>query len=296
MRSPAARIGEEAVSDITGRVETPLWRPGKLKRVVEAAFYPLFWTLNRPAAAALSRAIYDFALRCNGMAINFDGRHGLTRAEERFLERISPSLQGKVLLDVGANHGSYAAFLSRIAPGATIYAFEPHPQTFQDMAEKLSGLNVRPVQLALSDVSGDARLYDFQNNDGSTQASLSRDAVEMFDQEVVGHEVRSTTLDDFLAEHRIDRVAFLKIDTEGFDLKVLTGASRAIAERRIDVIQFEFIPANIATHVTMRDFFEALPGYDIHRLCLNGDLLPVFPYDVKTCEIYVTQNLVAKPR
>jgi hypothetical protein len=44
----------------------------------------------------------------------------------------------------------------------------------------------------------------------------------------------------------------------------------------------------------MRDFFAALPGYRLHRLCLNGELLPLPDYDVKTCEIFVTQNLVAR--
>lgn len=278
------------------RVETPLWRGGSARRAVEMAFYPLFWALNRPGAAVLSRAIYDFALRCNGIAINFPGRHGLNSAEERFLRRVAPALQDGVLLDVGANRGCYAAYLRQLAPNSTIYAFEPHPATFARMAERLSGARVHTVRQALSDHAGATQLFDFAAEDGSTQASLSRAAVEIFDSGVVGHEVTSTTLDDFLDAERIEKVAFLKIDTEGFDLKVLQGATRAIREKRIRMMQFEFIPANIATHVTMRDFFTALPGYDIYRLCLNGSLMPLFPYDVKRCEIYVTQNLIAMPR
>jgi FkbM family methyltransferase len=277
------------------RVETPLWRDGKARRLIEAAFYPLVWALNRPAAAGFSRAIYDFALRCNGIAINFPGQHGLNIGEERFLRSVAPSLQQGVLLDVGANMGCYAAYLRKLAPEATIYAFEPHPATFARMSAWLSAKRVRPVQQALSDQAGVTQLFDFEAEDGSTQASLSRAAVEIFDSDVVGHEVTSTTLDSFLEAEGIREVAFLKVDTEGFDLKVLQGAARAIREKRIRLLQFEFIPANIATHVTMRNFFEALPGYDIYRMCLNGELLPLFPYDVKRCEIYVTQNLIAKP-
>ena len=87
----------------------------------------------------------------------------------------------------------------------------------------------------------------------------------------------------------------LKIDTEGHDLDVLRGARQAIARRAIKLIQFEFIPANVATRVFMRDFFNALAGYRLHRLCLNGDLLPLGNYDVKRCEVFVTHNLVAIP-
>jgi FkbM family methyltransferase len=278
------------------RVETPLWRGGLLRRAVEAAFYPLFWALNRPGAAALSHSLYDLALRCNGMAINFPGRHGLNSAEERFLQSVAPSLQGGVLLDVGANQGCYAAYLRQLAPSSTIYAFEPHPATFARLSARLAGTGIRVLPQALSDQAGTTQLFDFAAEDGSTQASLSRAAVEIFDSGVVGHDVASTTLDDVLLAEQVAEVAFLKIDTEGLDLKVLRGAARAIREKRIRLIQFEFIPANIATRVTMRDFFEALPGYDIYRLCLNGALMPLFPYDVKRCEIYVTQNLIAKPR
>jgi FkbM family methyltransferase len=287
---------EATVRDVTTLAETPLWKPSRGRQLVEMLFQPLIWLLNRPAAAPLSRRIYDFALRCNGMAISTEGSQGVTHPEERFLRRVMGSLQGQVLLDVGANCGSYAAFLSRIAPTARIYAFEPHPATFSRLAALTGGTRVQAVQLAMGNVAGDTCLYDFRHSDGSTQASLDRGAVEIFDRDIVQHQVIATTLDEFLAAHDIEQVAFLKVDTEGFDLKVLQGAAQAIAARRIKLIQFEFIPANIATHVRMRDFFEALPGYDIYRLCLNGELLPLFPYDVKFCEIYVTQNLVAKPR
>jgi hypothetical protein len=74
---------------------------------------------------------------------------------------------------------------------------------------------------------------------------------------------------------------------------VLRGARQAIADRRIKMIQFEFIAANIATGVSMRGFFDVLAGYDLYRLCLNGTLAPLGRYDVKRHEIYVTHNLVA---
>ncbi|MBP0496118.1 FkbM family methyltransferase [Roseomonas indoligenes] len=295
MNQPAAvDHGQDALQS-AAPIRTAAWRDSFLRRAAARAAYPLIWAINRPSAAVLARAIYDFALRCNGIAINFKGQHGLNRAEERFLDSVAPRLQGGVLLDVGANYGSYADYLSRIAPTARIHAFEPHPRTFKRLAQHLSGKDVTLVQQALSDQPGELELFDFADGDGSTQASLSQEAVGFFADRMVRHAIQSTTLDDYMEQAGIDRVDFLKIDTEGFDLNVLKGAQRAIRDRRIGMIQFEFIPANIATRVTMRDFFAALPGYEIHRLCLNGSLLPLFPYDVKRCEIYVTQNLIALP-
>ncbi|WP_431302045.1 FkbM family methyltransferase [Sediminicoccus sp. BL-A-41-H5] len=281
--------------DSTERVTTGLWRPSRLRQALARLAYPLIWVANRPAGAWFGRALHDLALRCQGIAINFPGNHGLTRGEEAFLARIAPQLQGGVLLDVGANHGFYTEHLRRLAPNARIHAFEPHPRTFARLAARLDQPGVTLVQAALGDSSGTLELFDFAGQDGSTQASLSREAVALYTEAVTSHRIPCTTLDAYLEAQGIGTVDFLKIDTEGHDLHVLKGAARAIAAQRIRVIQLEFIPANIATRVTMRDIFEALPGYAIHRLCLNGALLPLAPYDVKHCEIYVTQNLVALP-
>ena len=274
---------------------TPLWRETRLRRVAGWLAYPVFFVLNRPSLAWFGRAIYDFALRCNGVAINFKGRDGLNQGEERFLRSVAGQLQGGVLLDVGANCGDYARFLARLAPNAEIHAFEPHPRTAARLRAACPP-GIRVVEQALSDTPGTARLHDFADADGSTQASLSQDAVRLFSDDTQAFDVAVTTLDAYLDTKGITEVAFLKVDTEGLDLAVLRGAHRAIEARRIQLIQFEFIPANVATGATMRAFYEALPGYDLARICVNGALLPLGAYDVKRCEIYVTQNLVARPR
>ena len=274
---------------------TPMWRDTLARRMMAALALPVFWVLNRPSLQWFANAAYDFALRCNGVAVNFKGRHGLTRGEECFLRRHRASLAVGVLFDVGANHGAYAKFMHLLAPAARIYAFEPHPRTFAALRKNVVSPAVTLVNLALSDQAGQLRLYDFAATDGSTQASLSSAAVGLFAADMVEHEITCTTIDAFMHEHGIERIEFLKIDTEGFDINVLRGAKQALAERRIGIIQFEFIPANIAVRVTMRDFFDALPQYRIFRLCLNGSLLPLTPYNVKRCEIYVTHNLIALP-
>jgi FkbM family methyltransferase len=275
------------------RVHTGQWQASRLKSLLAKVAYPVFLALNRPSMSWFGDLVYDFALRCNGIAITFGGKAGLTRAEEHFLWRNRARLQGGVLLDVGANHGSYARLLHALAPSAQVIAFEPHPATFAVLRDMTPGVTL--INKAVGDKAGQLTLYDFRSSDGSTQASLSEAAVTLYSDDVVAHAVDCTTIDDFMTEARIDRIDFLKIDTEGHDLAVLKGASRALHERRIGMIQFEFIPANIATGVTMHGFFEALDGYRISRLCLNGDLRPFARYDVKRCEIYVTHNLIAVP-
>ena len=278
-------------------VHAAIWRPSRLKSILASCAYPIFLTLNRPSMSWFGNLLYDIALRCNGVAITFAGKNGLTRAEEHFLCRNKARFQHGVLFDIGANHGAYAQFLNKLASDARIFAFEPHPATFASLAFRMKDVPaVRAINKAVADKTGRLKLYDFRSEDGSTQASLSESAVALYSPDIVGHTVDCTTIDEFMAELGLDRIDLLKIDTEGHDLSVLVGARKALRDRKIDVIQFEFIPANIATGVTMRKFFEVLRDYRIGRLCLNGTVRWLDPYDVKRCEIYVTHNLIAVPR
>ena len=275
------------------RPTTPKWQPGALKRLASRLAFPVILALNRPKLQFLAEAVYDFALRLNGYAINFPGSHGVGHAEERFLARHLPKLGCAVLFDVGANHGSYTRELRRLAPNATIHAFEPHPRTFGSLKARASAPGVTLVNVALSDAAGTMELHDFADADGSTQASLAQASVAMYDAHTVAHQVQVTTLDAYMAQAGVTAIDLLKIDTEGFDLAVLRGARDALARRAIKAIQFEVVPADIAMHVTVREFFEVLHGYRLFRLCLNGDLMPLPRYDVKRCEVYVTHNIVA---
>ncbi len=287
-------MDEPIAADTVARMTE--WQDSPAKRLAAAVTLPIFYLLNRPSLLWLGRIAYDFALQCNGIGINYKGRHGLTVGEEHFLKRHLKGVRAGTFFDVGANRGAYASYLHMLVPDARIYAFEPHPRSFAILAESVCSENVVLVNKALSDTSSPRKLYDLSGHDGSTQASLSQDAVKLFSSGVVEHAIECTTIDAFMSENNIETIDLLKVDTEGFDLNVLAGASAALAGNRIGVIQFEFIPANIITKVRMRDFMELLHRYRVYRLCLNGSLIPLEPYDVKRCEVYAMQNLIALAR
>ena len=174
---------------VSRRPTTPKFVNGTLKQIVMFLAFPVFYVLNRPSLQFLAEAAYDFALRWNGFAIGFQGRHGLSYAEERFLSRFLPGMGNGVLFDVGANHGSYTKFLSRLSPGSQIHAFEPHPKTFVFLQQHAAAAGITLVNMAVSNTSGTMQLYDFAESDGSTQASLAQVSVEMYDYNTVSHTV-----------------------------------------------------------------------------------------------------------
>ncbi|MFZ9888828.1 MAG: FkbM family methyltransferase [Myxococcota bacterium] len=150
-------------------------------------------------------------------------------------------------------------------------------------------------QLALSDHSGGAVLFDLARHEGSQLASLHREALSPQQAEMTQLTVQTRTLDDFCAEHGVERIDLLKIDTEGHELRILDGARRMLAEKRIRALQFEFNEMNVASRSFLKDFIERLPGHHLFRLLPTG-LLPVAPYSPFFFEVFGFQNIVALPR
>ena len=48
------------------------------------------------------------------------------------------------------------------------------------------------------------------------------------------------TLNQFIKDHHIKRVDYIKIDTEGYELEVIEGADELINKLRPKIIQIEF--------------------------------------------------------
>jgi FkbM family methyltransferase len=254
-----------------------------------------FWLirlLNRRRFSRINRIVYDFALCLNGVAVAWEGRF-VNYNEERLLQLRKDELNGKIIFDVGANIGTYTKAVRSFCPNAKVFAFEPHPVTFQRLCQNV-GAHATALNMALSDECGVATLYDFADQPFSTAASLNQNVIGSSQRGIVEHKVEGITIDEFCRIRQIDRIALLKLDTEGSELKVLKGATRMIRENRIEMIQFEFMWANVLTRVFMRDFFDILSGWRIYRLALNGELLPLFPYSAKYCEIFAMSICVAR--
>lgn len=134
--------------------------------------------------------------------------------------------EAPVLLDVGANTGSYS-LLPAILDGLRCYALEPAPLIYDILCEniRLNGLNesVKSFKCAVSDKPGTAVLKFPQRYSGL--ACLGK---PLRFQEWEEIEVELSTLDQFISDQQIERVDFLKIDTEGCEKFVLRGAENLI--------------------------------------------------------------------
>lgn len=260
----------------------------------------IFWLYRVLFGRSFCAPLNKFVMLCGltGLGILNYGPMRST-GESRFLRHLfkraassAPPGSRIVVIDVGANTGEFSEAVLSIRKNVCIYAFEPHPSTFAQLQEKLSG-SAECFNLALGASSGVTALHDRHSLDGSEHATTVDGVVEtIHGEERVSHKVRIKSLDAFVEENGVQRIHLLKIDVEGAEFGVLEGSAQMLRERRIDAVQFEFNEMNTVSRVFFRDFWNLLQGYSFYRILPHG-LLPIPRYNAVFCEIFAYQNIVA---
>ena len=123
---------------------------------------------------------------------------------------------GMAMVDVGANIGTHAIYAARlIGPGGNVLAFEADPATVEILRENIALNEITNVAVFGHCVSDKFGTIDFNINVDSAKSSVIRPGTSKIS-------VHTRRLGDVLPrEFQID---FLKIDVEGADYSVLTGA------------------------------------------------------------------------
>jgi FkbM family methyltransferase len=237
------------------------------------------------------KVLYRLALR--GMGI-MNSENDFISGEAFFIKLLSKT-NPSLIIDVGANEGQFARLCLEHTQ-AKVVSFEPHPITFRKLTNNLSDHNEwLGMPYGLGHEAGQFILYDHAGSEGTQHASLQAGVFEsVYGQTPDMHQVDVLTLDEFVVNQHISEISLLKIDVEGFELAVLQGAKKLLANRNIKMVMFEFNSMNIAAHASLQDFQSLMPNYRLYRLLPNG-LLPLENEHLMFREIFVYQNIVAIP-
>ena len=149
-----------------------------------------------------------------------------------------PQYRAEVIFDVGANVGQSAEEFLRWFPESRMYCFEPVGSNFARLQDRLRGYtNVHCFRIALGAskswgqilLQGDPCMYSLKHI--PEELPISRDA------QIENVEIQ--TLAGFCRNMGIEKIALLKIDTEGYDLEVLRGAGEILDKGCVDVVEVE---------------------------------------------------------
>lgn len=182
-----------------------------------------------------------------------------------------------VILDIGANAGNFTYIFSQLAPQGRVYAFEPGSYALSILRRviALRGLdNIRLMPFGLSDKKTTLDLHLPVKTSGSVGFGLAHigDDKAVDPRETLSEQIALDRLDDVAAREKIERVDFIKIDVEGWELRALTGGEQLIS-RHHPVIILEmsdrFLQRAGDSAAALFKFLHG-HGYDIYRYDEDG--------------------------
>lgn len=179
----------------------------------------------------------------------------IPEAELRVLKKL-PDL--KVIFDVGAR---VDVDYIKMFPKAEFHLFEPNPEFFQELMKLATDSKfIKSAKVNLSNFGlGDMEEIKPYNSD--IQSFLQDGNIKL--------PIR--TLNGYVKKEGITKIDFLKIDTEGWDYRVLTGGLSILPQTKF--IQYEHWNDKEIFHTLLeRDFVMEYIGYR-NVLCMNKKLV-----------------------
>jgi FkbM family methyltransferase len=182
-------------------------------------------------------------------------------------------LSVRTFFDVGANEGQTSAAALARFPNAKVFAFEPHPQTFQRLQALIGNHpRVTAYELALAETCGTVPFFEHESSSSDAHQfnSLAPNRTETlkaagFNLDGRAIRVPCSNIDVFCQERAVDSIDVLKIDVEGCDLLVMRGAKDMLASGRVRFVFAEF-----------NDVIPPAPGVPISALGPMAEFLSGF--------------------
>ena len=153
-------------------------------------------------------------------------------------------IYNKIGIDIGACIGET---LSLFDDYDIIYAIEPSEEEFNILKNKnKNDKRIIPIQCAISDENGESILNCYENCRFSSLLEFNKEGefyhfceknIENFDNLKQRIKVKTIRLDTFFDKYNLNKIDFIKIDTQGNDLKVVKSLGKYI--KNIKKIQME---------------------------------------------------------
>ena len=162
-------------------------------------------------------------------------------------ELLKPHIRAPLtLIDVGG-HGGAVEGWKRFGDKARIFCFEARSDEADALTSDNELSNIEYVPLALSDDHEDVVINVAAAAGCSSIFPPVRQLYERYPgcglmRPIGTAQCSTTTIDDFIASRGVEAVHALKLDTQGFELRVLQGAEKALEKCQLILIEVEFNP------------------------------------------------------
>jgi FkbM family methyltransferase len=137
----------------------------------------------------------------------------------------------KHIVDVGANHGYWTRTSLQYFPDAQYTLLEPQKELIVHVQDLVAaGRAIRWINAGASDKSGMLPFFLARRDDSSSFVEASAGSPGIIPMQV-------WSLDDLLVKYELPVPEMVKIDAEGFDLKVMQGAKTLLGKTEVFLLE-----------------------------------------------------------
>jgi len=161
-------------------------------------------------------------------------------------------LEVESVIDVGAHKGEFFKSLikssQKIKTGLLIEPQESVLKNLKDLKISFPNIKIEIENIALGSRNQVEELYLNSLSSTSTLSKVNKNSkwfkfkkMILFSNQknIIKKKILSDTLDNLMKRHKINKLDFLKIDTEGYEYEVLNGAINSLKNHRIRHVMLE---------------------------------------------------------
>jgi FkbM family methyltransferase len=187
-----------------------------------------------------------------------------------FLDEYLARLQKPTVLDIGANVGNHALYLSRSC--SELHAFEPNPEVRARLEQRVADNRIGNIRVHRVGLGSENAFLPYHSPTGSNRGTGS--FVSGYSENNDGGSLRLPVRqgDDYLASLNLSGIDLVKLDVEGFEKGVLTGLRQTLRRFR-PAILMEFSTTTADSFRDSNEFLSLLPEhYRISSIVCNRPL------------------------
>ncbi len=194
------------------------------------------------------------------------GEKVITQGEVDFFKRFIP--KGSLAIDIGGNTGDTTVPMA-LAAGkeGLVLGFDPNPHVFK-VLENNAGLNkdktnIVALPYAISDEDGE--FYYGSSEASYSNGGISNEADKKHGNFTLAQKVKGVNLQQYLEKNYaswLDKLSFIKIDTEGYDKEIVKSIAGLIVKCKPVIISEVFMQLTKEERNELYDVI-ADKGYDL---------------------------------
>lgn len=212
--------------------------------------------------------------------IQFFNLLSIVEIPKSFIKQFLP--KNPIILEAGTANGTDTLEMAQLWPEGIIYAFEPVPSLFEEMAERTQMCtNVIRFAYALSDKTGSAQFHvsggiapPFSSSLLKPQGHLSAFPGITFTKSI---EVQTISLDDWAEQEGIDHIDFLWLDMQGVEPHVLMASEKILQTVKVvyTEVNYSYVYAGCILYPEFKKFMQSQGFTEIYEapITCQGNVL-----------------------